>query len=196
MQRNDPAVRARAIGPSRRSALAALAAAIGGVVSPRPVGAAGAPAPPIAEVPVGGTLPDVTMRGLNGPDRRLSAYRGRPLIINVWASWCGPCRLETASLERLAWQDAEGFAVIGISTDDYRDNALRWLRASNATLSHFIDHELQLESLLGASSIPLTVLVDAQGRIVEKVRGAKEWDGPQARALIRRAFTKTPAPRP
>jgi thiol-disulfide isomerase/thioredoxin len=182
------------IGPSRRTALAVLASAAWSATGSRPAAAAGPATARTAEVPVGGTLPDVAMRGLNGPDRRLSSYRGRPLIVNVWASWCGPCRLETASLERLAWQDAEeGFAVIGISTDDYRDNALRWLRASNATLSHFIDHELELESLLGASSIPLTVLVDAQGRVVEKVRGAKEWDGPEARALIRRAFRKTPA---
>lgn len=180
-------------GLTRRTTLAALAAAGWSVAA----SAAGPATPRAAEVPVGGLLPDVTMNGLNGPDRRLSSYRGRPLIVNVWASWCGPCRLETASLERLAWQDAEeGFAVIGISTDDYRDNALRWLRASNATLSHFIDHDLQLESLLGASSIPLTVLVDAQGRVVEKVRGAKEWDGPEARALIRRAFRKPASTRP
>lgn len=184
------------IGPTRRTALAALASAGGCLTGSLPAWAAGPAAPRVAEVPVGGMLPDVTMNGLNGPDRRLSSYRGRPLIVNVWASWCGPCRLETASLERLAWLDSEeGFAVIGISTDDYRDNALRWLRASNATLSHFIDHELQLETLLGASSIPLTVLVDAQGRVLEKVRGAKEWDGPQARALIRRVFRKSPLPR-
>ncbi|MGO9423980.1 MAG: TlpA family protein disulfide reductase, partial [Steroidobacteraceae bacterium] len=56
------------------------------------------------EVPVGGTLRDETLQGLNGPPRNLRAFRGRPLIINVWASWCGPCREEMASLERLAWR--------------------------------------------------------------------------------------------
>ena len=44
------------------------------------------------------------MAGLNGPQRSLSSYRGRPLIVNVWASWCGPCRAESASLERLSWR--------------------------------------------------------------------------------------------
>ncbi len=159
-------------------------------------GAPGVAAPP-AEVKVGGQLPDVLMSGLNGPDRRLSSYRGRPLVINVWASWCGPCRAETASLERLAWLDLpERFAVIGISTDDYRENAQRWLRASNATLSHFIDRQLELESLLGASHIPLTVLVDASGRVVAKVSGAKEWDGAEMRALVQRAFAPAAAARP
>src|SRR6202165_418108 len=87
-----------------------------------------------AEVPVGGTLRDATLQGLNGPPRQLSEYRGRPLIINVWASWCGPCREEMASLERLAWRDrAQDFVIIGISTDDYADLAKGLLKSSNAT---------------------------------------------------------------
>ena len=106
------------------------------------------------------------MAGLNGPDKRLSLYRGRPLIINVWASWCGPCRAEMASLERLAWLEAKppyptAFRIIGISTDDDPDSARRLLQATNATLSHFIDDKLRLEHMLGASRLPLTVLVTA-----------------------------------
>ncbi|MDE2369411.1 MAG: TlpA family protein disulfide reductase [Burkholderiales bacterium] len=144
-----------------------------------------ATAAPPAEVAVGQTLPDTVMDGLNGPARALASYRGHPLIINVWASWCGPCRAETASLERLAWSDAaRGIAVIGISTDDYRDRALAWLRQSNATYNHYIDHGLVLESLLGAKQLPLTVLVDAQGRVRAKITGSKDWDSPQAQRLI------------
>jgi thiol-disulfide isomerase/thioredoxin len=150
-----------------------------------------------AEVRVGQVLRDATLRGLNGPERRLSDYRGRPLLINVWASWCGPCRQEMASLERLAWQDhAVPFSVIGISTDDDRDQAVRLLKATNATISHFIDRNLELESMLGASRLPLTVLVDADGRIVDKVYGARDWDGTEAAALIAQSFkTPTSAPR-
>jgi thiol-disulfide isomerase/thioredoxin len=141
------------------------------------------------EVEVGQALRDVRMQGLNGPSRNLSEFRGKPLIINVWASWCGPCRQEMASLERLAWSDsAARFKVIGISTDDYRDRALGLLSRTNATISHYIDERLVLEHMLGATQIPLTVLVDANGRVVEKVTGAKEWDGPEARKLIAKAF--------
>ncbi|MDE3010810.1 MAG: TlpA family protein disulfide reductase, partial [Pseudomonadota bacterium] len=57
------------------------------------------------EVPIGGILPEATLQGLNGPPRKLSSFRGKPLVINVWASWCGPCRQEAASLERLAWSE-------------------------------------------------------------------------------------------
>lgn len=140
-------------------------------------------------VQVGQTLPDATMAGLNGPARTLSSYRGRSLIVNVWASWCGPCRAEAASLERFAWSEAgQGYTVIGISTDDDRVAALKWLKQSNATLSHFLDANVVLEKLLGASRIPLTVLVDANGRVVDKVHGAREWDSADSVRLVRKAF--------
>lgn len=141
-----------------------------------------------APVAVGDLLPDVSMLGLNGPSSRTSAYLGRPLIINVWASWCGPCRQEMASLERLAWQDTGRFSVIGISTDDYADRARDFLALSRATLPHYIDERLKLERLLGASRLPLTVLVSADGRILEKVYGARAWDGEGAARLLDRVF--------
>ncbi|MEY4761076.1 MAG: hypothetical protein RLZZ200_932 [Pseudomonadota bacterium] len=157
---------------------------------------AAAPVPP-ALVQIGQVPQDVLMRGLNGPDRRLSAYRGRPLIINVWASWCGPCRAEMASLERLAWLDeAAGFAVIGISTDDDAAAARQFLSRSRTTLNHYLDHDLELESLLGANRLPLTLLVDAEGRLRRRVYGAQRWDGPEALQLVRSAFgtpTRGPA---
>lgn len=147
----------------------------------------------IREVAIGGTLPDATLQGLNGPSQKLSAFRGRPLIINVWASWCGPCRAEMASLERLAWLDQEHyFAIIGISTDDYAYRAKDWLKNSHATISQFIDTDLQMESMLGAKRLPLTVLVDADGRVLRKVYGAREWDGADALRLIDGAFRKRP----
>jgi thiol-disulfide isomerase/thioredoxin len=141
------------------------------------------------EVPIGGVLHDAMLQGLNGPSRRLGEYRGRPLLINVWASWCGPCIEEMASLERLAWrEDRVAFSLIGISTDDYPDKALGFLNRSNATIRHFIDHDRQMENMLGASTIPLTVLVDAKGRVVDKIYGARQWDSAESMRIIARAF--------
>jgi len=150
-----------------------------------------------APVAVGRPLPDVVMAGLNGPQRSLSSYRGRPLIVNLWASWCGPCRAESASLERLAWGEAGSrYVVIGISIDDDRDAALKWLRHSNATLSHYIDSRLTLEHMFGASSIPLTVLVDAGGRVVARFQGARQWDSVESIRTIERAFAGAGRPTP
>ena len=141
------------------------------------------------EVGVGGMLRDAPMQGLSGFSRLLSDYRGKPLIINVWASWCGPCRQEMASLERLSRRHGgKQFIVIGISTDDYPDAARAYLQKSGTTFSHFIDTRLLLENMLGADRIPLTLLVDANGRVLGKYYGAKEWDSPEAVELIRKAF--------
>ena len=140
-----------------------------------PLGAQATP----GEVLVGGVLREASLHGLNGPDRKLSDFRGRPLIINVWASWCPPCIREMGSLESL---------VIGISTDDYPDAAKGLLRKTKATLNHFIDDRLNLENMLGADHLPLTVLVDAQGRVLEKVVGAREWDSPASVQHIQQVF--------
>jgi len=119
----------------------------------------------------------------------MSQFRGRPLLINVWASWCDPCRAEMASLERLAWLDpARPFGIIGISTDDDGAQARRWLKQSNATISQYIDSGQKLERMLGASRIPLTVLVDAEGRVVERIYGAREWDSADSLRLIHLAL--------
>jgi thiol-disulfide isomerase/thioredoxin len=170
-----------------RQSIAASVCAITLLATPA-VASVQAPPPLVA---VGHVLPDVVMAGLNGPNKPLSSYRGRPLIINVWASWCGPCRKEAASLERLAWSKAGSrYTVIGISTDDDRNAALKWLGHSNATISHYIDSgpRWTLEHMLGASTIPVTVLVDAGGRVVARFRGARDWDSAESIQLIERAF--------
>lgn len=147
------------------------------------------------EVQIGQPLRDAWMQGLNGPSHKLSDYLGHPLVINVWASWCGPCRQEMASLERLAWRDHRvAFSIIGISTDDDADSAKRLLEATHATITHFIDHQLVMEHMLGASRLPLTVLIGADGRIVDKVYGAQAWDGPEAAARIDAAFRPAATP--
>ena len=154
---------------------------------------AGAVSPTLAKTPgeveIGGLLRAAQMQGLSGPSRKLSEFRGKPLIINVWASWCGPCREEMESLERLNRRyGGKQFNVIGISTDDYVHLARLFLLRSNTSFSHFIDSKLFLENMLGAERLPLTVLVDAQGKVLAKFYGAKEWDSPQAVTMIHKAF--------
>ena len=143
------------------------------------------------EVDEGGVLREASLYGFSGDYRKLSELRGKPLIINVWASWCGPCRAEMASLERLSRRfGGKQFNIIGVSTDDHDDAAAAFLRQAKVTFDNYHDRNLLLEAMLGANTIPLTVLVDAQGRVVKKVHGSKEWDSPQSLELIGKVFRK------
>lgn len=143
------------------------------------------------EVDEGGVLREAPLYGFAGDYRRLSELRGKPLIINVWASWCGPCRAEMGSLERLSRRyGGRQFNIIGVSTDDHVNAAAAFLRQANVSFDNYHDRNLLLESMLGANTIPLTVLIDAQGRVLRKVRGSKEWDSPEALELIGKAFRK------
>ena len=141
------------------------------------------------EVVEGSLLRDASLDGLNTKNKSLSEYKGKPLIINVWASWCGPCRDEMGSLERLAKRyNGEMFNIIGISTDDYRDRAAAFIDQADVSFENFIDHKLLMENMLGATTIPLTVLVDADGRVLNKVHGSREWDSPETIKAIGNVF--------
>jgi thiol-disulfide isomerase/thioredoxin len=143
------------------------------------------------EVDVGSVLREAALYGFAGDYRKLSELRGKPLIINVWASWCGPCRAEMGSLERLSRRfGGKQFNIIGISTDDHASAAAAFLTQSNVTFDNYHDRNLLLEGMLGADTIPLTVLVDAQGRVLKKIRGSKQWDSPDSLELLAKTFGK------
>ncbi len=134
----------------------------------------------VGEVPIGGYLRESAMRGFDGKTEKFSDFKGKPLIINVWASWCAPCRAEMSSLDNLARRfNGKQFNLIGISTDDDGSAAAAYIKEANLSFKNFLDSHVMLESMLGANTIPMTILVDANGRILEKVRGAREWDSPE-----------------
>lgn len=141
------------------------------------------------EVMIGDHLRAAKLQGFDGTTKTFSDFKGKPLIINVWASWCGPCRVEMDSLERLSQRyNGKEFNIIGVSTDDYKDAAEAFIKQTGITFENFLDSKLFLENMLGANAIPLTVLVDANGRVLEKVRGAYEWDDAQTVEAIGQIF--------
>ncbi len=143
------------------------------------------------EVDVGSLLRDAPLYGFAGDFRKLSQLRGKPLIINVWASWCGPCRAEMGSLERLSRRfGGKQFNIIGVSTDDDASAAAAFLARSKVTFDNYLDRNLLLENMLGADTIPLTIFVDAHGRVLKKIHGSKEWDSAESMELIGRTFRK------
>lgn len=143
----------------------------------------------IGEVKIGETLPNAALQGLSGNSKKMADFRGKPLIINVWASWCGPCLAEIGSLERISRRfGGKQFNVIGISTDDDARAAVSFVKESKLTFNNFLDSHVVLENMLGANTIPLTILVDAHGKVLNKVRGYHAWDSPESLALIGKTF--------
>ena len=94
------------------------------------------------------------------------------------------------SLDRLSKRyGGKKFRVIGISTDDDEGAAATYIRQSGVSFETFIDSKVFLENMLGANSIPLTILVDSHGRVLRKVLGAHEWDSPDFLTLIGETFS-------
>ena len=141
------------------------------------------------EVDVGAYLREAPLYGFAGDFRKLSDLRGKPLIVNVWASWCGPCRDEMGSLERLSRRfGGQQFNIIGVSTDDDVGAAAAFLMKTGITFDNYHDRNLVLENMLGANMLPLTLLIDARGRVLKKIQGSKEWDSPESLELIGRTL--------
>jgi peroxiredoxin len=94
-----------------------------------------------------------------------------------------------ASLERLSRRfNGKQLNVIGISTDDDASAAATFIKESKLSFDNYLDHQVILENILGANTIPLTIFVDAHGRVVKKVRGSQEWDSPESLDLIGKSF--------
>ncbi len=138
---------------------------------------------------VGRPVPPFSLPALDGGLAGPAAWRGRTVVLNVWATWCPPCREEIPSLQRLSDQlGEERFLVVGLSVD--RDANL----VREFALRYGIDFPLLLdaeravaEGLLGATGYPLTFLVAPDGRVVERVYGGADWSSPEYVARVRAA---------
>jgi thiol-disulfide isomerase/thioredoxin/outer membrane lipoprotein-sorting protein len=121
--------------------------------------------PPAPSV-VGKMLPDVSLTGTDGKETKLSSLRGRALLIDVWATWCGPCLAWMPSLGRLEKEmRGTGLQVVSIDRDEAAETATHYLSLHGFQWPNYHDREGKLGKALGEGAIPLTLLVDAQGRI-------------------------------
>lgn len=117
---------------------------------------------------------------------RLSDFQGKPLLVNIWATWCAPCIVEMPMLDALAAKEKDRLQVLVVSQDIQGRERVEpfFAKANFAELEAYIDPENGLSFGIGSGMMPTTVLYDAQGKEVWRVIGAMDWDGPRAAALM------------
>lgn len=119
---------------------------------------------------------DFTLPRLEGGNGALSEFRGQWVLLTFWASWCGPCRMEMPTLEKLHQRRAQdGLAVVGVSLDSTPELARSFAEEVGVSFPQFWDENGRVGSSYRASAIPLTYLIDPAGQIVGTSRGARDW---------------------
>jgi peroxiredoxin len=130
---------------------------------------AGTAVPAIAPL---ATAPDFTLHTMNGPNMRLQEQRGRVVMVNFWATWCGPCRQEMPQLDRLYQKyHAAGFVLMGVNVDDDQRKAAEVAGKLGVTFPVLLDTDKTVSKLYDLSTMPSTVIIDREGKVRYVHRG-------------------------
>ena len=138
------------------------------------------------------TVPDFTLKQFEGGNLRLAELRGDVVLINFWASWCGPCRQEMPILQKIHQRYQKmGFTVLGVNVDDDISKAKRIVKGMTLNFPLLMDTQQEVSKAYGVNAMPFSVLVDREGTIQYIHRGYKPGDEAQyvnrLKALLRQS---------
>jgi thiol-disulfide isomerase/thioredoxin len=121
-------------------------------------------------------LPALRFATLDGTAKTLADFHGKPVLLNFWATWCGPCVAELPELDRLAATDPS-LSVIAVSTDRGGAGVVKpFLAAHGVThATILLDHDSDAVHTLGVAGFPTTLLIDADGKLRGKLEGPADW---------------------
>lgn len=142
----------------------------------------------------GYTAPDFALPDLEGRVHSLSEYAGNVVFLNVWATWCPPCREEMPSMERLYRQYAsQGLVMLAVSEDEGpKDQVEAFVRSLGLSFPILLDPEGKIPKAYGVTGYPETFLIDRSGRIVDHTIGPEHWFSDAARAKIETLLAAAP----
>lgn len=156
-----------------------------------------APALAAAETPIETTapqpLPPLTFQTMDGKEASLADFAGKVVVLNLWATWCAPCREEMPGLDRLQAQFADrDVVVLALSVDRAGpDRVQQFIDEIGATRLHvYRDPKAAATRTLKVPGLPATILVDRQGREAGRVLGIAHWDGPAAVAAVEKLLAE------
>ncbi|HJW50518.1 MAG TPA: TlpA disulfide reductase family protein [Burkholderiaceae bacterium] len=119
--------------------------------------------------------PDFTLPSIDGPNLRLQEQRGQVVMINFWATWCGPCRVEMPHLARLYDKyRGSGFTVLAVNIDEDPYKAANLAKQLGMRFPVLLDKEKKVSRLYDLSTMPSTILVDREGRVRYVHRGYRD----------------------
>lgn len=129
--------------------------------------------------------PEFTLKDPSGKSFSLSAYTGKVVLLNFWATWCPPCRAEMPALNRLYREKkAQGFEILAISTDKSLNDIHKFLEKNRVDFPILFDGDLATAKQYKVFSMPTTFLIGRNGIIVEKFYGEYDWTEPETRGII------------
>ena len=137
-------------------------------------------------------VPDLQFQDGTGRTYSLADFRGRVVLLNIWATWCAPCREEMPALDRLqAKLGGADFEVVALSIDRQGTEVVRKFFADVGvkSLRIYIDPSAQSMSRLGAVGVPMTLLIDRDGREIGRRAGPAKWDTAQSIEDLRRLMS-------
>jgi thiol-disulfide isomerase/thioredoxin len=157
-----------------------------GSVPPPPEGGSAAVSTTFAFFDKPRPLPSIRFIDGAGQSRSLADLRGHPLILNIWATWCVPCRQEMPTLNRLQATLKGSVLVVPLSIDSKGIPAVAafYREIGITSLGIYVDQAGDATHLLGISGIPTTLMIDRDGREIGRKIGPAEWDSPDMVALI------------
>ena len=124
---------------------------------------------------VGSQAPDFTLRSNQGDNKKLSELRGKVVLLNFWATWCGPCRQEIPKLTELKeLHDEYDFELLGINIDEDPKKALRLAKKLSVNFPILFDEEKLVSKSYAIDAMPMTILIDRDGTVRYVHRGYKE----------------------
>lgn len=128
-------------------------------------------------------VPDFTLPDLNGKPVSLSQFDGRPVLVNLWASWCAPCVKEFPSLQRLVEHFKGKLVVLAVSHDNSREDLDSFIKAFGGVPKDFVivwDKNRTTGELFGTDQLPETYILTKDRKLIRKVAGEQLWDQPMA----------------
>jgi peroxiredoxin len=126
------------------------------------------------------TAPNFILPDQNGKLHSLKEYRGKTVVINFWASWCPPCVAEMPSLQRAADELVKhDIPVLGIGVGEDRSSVTRFLEKMPLQFPLLLDTKTEVMQNWSVPSLPTTIIIDADGKIVLLALGEREWDSPE-----------------